>query len=201
MRYAISDIHGCLRTFDKLLETVGFSFEDELYLLGDYVDKGPDSKGVLNRIIELISKGYKVTALMGNHELSSIIPEDTDENYTEEHILFMKSLPFYVELEDCFLVHAGFHSRNPFQYDMHMVYTRQFKYNPLLFKSKKVIHGHTVVSLDTIVASLDKQVIDIDNGCSMGMKNDYDYGSLVCLNLDTMEITSIRNCEYEARIE
>lgn len=49
-RYAISDIHGCAKTFKNLLRRISFSKEDVLYLLGDYIDRGPDSKGVIDHI-------------------------------------------------------------------------------------------------------------------------------------------------------
>ena len=49
-KYAISDIHGCLKTFKALLTKLDFSKQDELYLLGDYIDRGPDSKGVIDYI-------------------------------------------------------------------------------------------------------------------------------------------------------
>jgi len=49
-KFAISDIHGCAKTFKALLKKINFSKEDELYLLGDYIDRGPDSKGVIDYI-------------------------------------------------------------------------------------------------------------------------------------------------------
>ena len=50
---AISDIHGELELFDSLLEKLNYDAdEDQLILLGDYVDRGRDSKGVLNRVSE-----------------------------------------------------------------------------------------------------------------------------------------------------
>jgi serine/threonine protein phosphatase 1 len=67
-KYAISDIHGCTATFVALLERIGLTHADELYLLGDYIDRGPNSKGVLDRIARLIEEGYQVSCLMGNHE-------------------------------------------------------------------------------------------------------------------------------------
>ena len=42
-KYAISDIHGCLKSFQALLEKIDLKKEDELFLLGDYIDRGPDS--------------------------------------------------------------------------------------------------------------------------------------------------------------
>lgn len=67
-RYAISDIHGCLRTFKKALRIIEFSKDDTLILLGDYIDRGIDSKGVIQYIIDLIADGYRVIPLRGNHE-------------------------------------------------------------------------------------------------------------------------------------
>ena len=68
MKYVISDIHGCIRTFEALLKMLHFSISDELYLLGDYIDRGPDSKSVLDLILSMRNKGYKIAALRGNHE-------------------------------------------------------------------------------------------------------------------------------------
>lgn len=67
-RYAISDIHGCLTTFTTLLHTLKLTKEDELYLLGDLIDRGPNSKGVMDHVMQMMEDGYKVTVLMGNHE-------------------------------------------------------------------------------------------------------------------------------------
>ena len=64
---AIGDIHGHLRQFEALLEAAALTGEDHLVLLGDAVDRGPDSAGVLRRIIQLRKK-RRVTALRGNHE-------------------------------------------------------------------------------------------------------------------------------------
>jgi serine/threonine protein phosphatase 1 len=68
-RFAISDIHGCLKTFKKLVEEkIVLEKRDKLYLLGDYIDRGKDSKGVLDYIMDMTDEGYDVQALMGNHE-------------------------------------------------------------------------------------------------------------------------------------
>jgi serine/threonine protein phosphatase 1 len=48
MRYAISDIHGCPKTLAALIGEIGLEKKDELFLLGDYIDRGPDSQGVIN---------------------------------------------------------------------------------------------------------------------------------------------------------
>ena len=67
--YAMSDIHGCLPEFDDALSLVDLSDGNKLILLGDYVH-GPDSYGVLKRVMELQRKygPEKIVALLGNHE-------------------------------------------------------------------------------------------------------------------------------------
>lgn len=64
---AIGDIHGCSRALDALLAAVKPQPEDLIVTLGDYVDRGSDSRGVLDRLIALHATG-RLVALRGNHE-------------------------------------------------------------------------------------------------------------------------------------
>ena len=68
IRFAISDIHGCRRTLEALLDQIAFSTEDELFLLGDYIDRGPSSKEVLDYLMYLQREDYNMRLLLGNHE-------------------------------------------------------------------------------------------------------------------------------------
>jgi serine/threonine protein phosphatase 1 len=68
-RWVIPDIHGCVNTVTSLVnELIRPMRSDEIYFLGDYVDRGPDSKGVIDFIRTMQKSGYNVTALKGNHE-------------------------------------------------------------------------------------------------------------------------------------
>lgn len=68
-RWVIPDIHGCITTLKQLIETcIVPTKEDELYFLGDYIDRGPDGRGVIDYIMSMQSQGYNIGYLVGNHE-------------------------------------------------------------------------------------------------------------------------------------
>ena len=68
--YLISDIHGHLKLFKDMLEKIEFDYKtDELYLLGDYVDWGPDSIETILFVMELDKKYDNIHVLIGNHDL------------------------------------------------------------------------------------------------------------------------------------
>jgi serine/threonine protein phosphatase 1 len=65
---AIGDVHGASTSLDALLAAVRPTPDDLLVFLGDYVDRGPDSRGVLDRLIAL-GQSHRCVFLRGNHEL------------------------------------------------------------------------------------------------------------------------------------
>ena len=64
---AIGDIHGCLGPFDAILNAISPGASDTVVTVGDYIDRGPDSKGVIERLLEL-RRVTQLVPLMGNHE-------------------------------------------------------------------------------------------------------------------------------------
>ena len=67
-RYACSDIHGQYSLFLQALEGIGFSEKDHMYIIGDAIDRGPDSIGLLRNLM----KRENITLLLGNHEYMMI---------------------------------------------------------------------------------------------------------------------------------
>ena len=77
---SIGDIHGCLTALDTLLGFVRPMAADQLVFLGDYIDRGPDSKGVLDRLIDL-RRTFDLVCLRGNHELMMLAAATNWDGY------------------------------------------------------------------------------------------------------------------------
>jgi serine/threonine protein phosphatase 1 len=72
---AIGDIHGCLGPLDALLAMVRPQPDDVLVTLGDYTDRGPDSRGVIDRLLEWQGR-CRLVALRGNHDVMMLSARD-----------------------------------------------------------------------------------------------------------------------------
>jgi serine/threonine protein phosphatase 1 len=87
--WVIPDIHGCLITLRYVIEKeIRLQQNDQLFILGDFVDRGPDSKGVIDYIMNLEAQGYMVTTIRGNHEdymLKAII-EDQNPGFLDRFL-------------------------------------------------------------------------------------------------------------------
>ncbi|MEM7367387.1 MAG: metallophosphoesterase family protein [Bacteroidota bacterium] len=199
-KIAISDIHGCAITFKALVEDrLQLTKTDELFLLGDYVDRGPNSKGVFDYIFQLQNDGYTVRCLRGNHEnmmldARSGSPADFDHwrdnggdstlasfgilfdlnKIPEKYWQFCETLPYYFELDQHLLVHAGFnflHPRGPLKDEDSMVWIRNW-YEDLdreWLGNRIIIHGHTPRNRRQIEAwpmtQSEIPILNIDCGC------------------------------------
>ena len=211
-RYVISDIHGCYNTFKRLVEEViGLTKSDWLFLLGDYIDRGQSSKAVLDYILDLQESGYSLFPLRGNHEddlldyakgelrfllwhLNKHTFPDILENdqIIDRYSIFLNSLPYYYELDDYYLVHAGFNfkSDSPFEDKKAMLWTRYFNPPKERLNGKRIIHGHDPVYMEVILEHIEKGYpsIPLDNGAVYAGKHKiYDtshMGRLCAYNMD-----------------
>ena len=68
--FTIGDIHGCSKPLAELLEKIAplLTKDDTIIFIGDYIDRGPDSKGVIDIVLRLKSEHSRVITLLGNHE-------------------------------------------------------------------------------------------------------------------------------------
>jgi serine/threonine protein phosphatase 1 len=128
---AIGDIHGCSRALSALLSAIDPQRGDTIVTLGDYVDRGPDTPGVLDQLIEL-QRDCKLVAILGNHDqmLLQVIRGELDcelwsgcgggatlDSYgyagnfnviPATHIEFLEKCIDYYQTETHFFVHASY---------------------------------------------------------------------------------------------
>jgi serine/threonine protein phosphatase 1 len=203
--YIIGDIHGCLEMLKRLMDKIGWQPEsDRLIFLGDYIDRGKDSRGVVEFILQLLETSGNIRCLKGNHEslfldyLDGVDSqtflmnggENTLASYAQnslngislKHMSFYRSLETMVELDDYYVVHAGFRPGVDVseQSEEDFLWIRE----PFLFSDydfgKKVIFGHSPFYEPLIMDNK----IGIDTGAVFGNK-------LTCLELPDMRFHSV----------
>lgn len=178
----ISDIHGELGKLENVLSKVDIKSDDIFIFMGDYIDRGPDSKGVINRIIKL-SESNECVYLMGSHEYAYLHRNDKYYNYLfwtyggketvksygnvenieKVHGWFFSNLKFYHMTDKYLFVHAGINPEISLenQSEVDLVYIRgRFIYSKHNLP-QKIIFGHT--DFEQPYISDDK--IGIDTGC------------------------------------
>jgi predicted phosphodiesterase len=131
---AIGDIHGCHQEFAELLGLLELTKDDRLILLGDLVNRGPDSCKVID-----LARAHNALCLLGNHELrlleyrrtkdESLIKEtdlDTHTKLRPEDWAYLEAMPLTHELPDLNMVfvHGGFLPGEPWQKQPAHIVTR-----------------------------------------------------------------------------
>ncbi|MFT7588835.1 MAG: serine/threonine protein phosphatase 1 [Limisphaerales bacterium] len=153
--YAIGDVHGCLKTLDKLINALALTSSDKLILLGDYIDRGPDSKGVLDLVRKLSNESDSCIALKGNHEamMHRAVVDPTGFYYPswmvnggektmasfgaevlseldpyKDYITYIDELPLFYKSENFIFAHAGLNLENddPFSDEKAILWIRDW---------------------------------------------------------------------------
>jgi len=168
MILAIGDIHGCRVALETMIDFVELTPDDTVVTLGDYVDRGPDSKGVVDFLLEF-RKTHNLVHLKGNHELQMedsltgkrgydfwlqgiVGGQETLDSYggvfediSEEHWEFLQSASGLHEEDTHFFVHAGCEANVPLseQKDS-VVHWKRFHLAEAHCSGKVMVCGHSI---------------------------------------------------------
>lgn len=214
--FAIGDIHGCSTELAALLKKIQVREGDTVVFLGDYIDRGPDSRGVIEIIIEL-ARRVNVVALKGNHEamfldflespesagaglfilnggsqtLASYAGPGKTFEIPETHIKFFYDLKLFYETDTHFFVHAGVPLKALSQIstvidEQTMLWSRQPFLSTTFTWEKMVVHGHTPVNEPEIKGNR----INLDTGCVYN-------GRLSALELPANKVHSVPRVSKE----
>ncbi|NDJ18277.1 metallophosphoesterase [Myxacorys almedinensis] len=166
-RIVIGDIHGHYEGLMSLLDAIAPDADDQVYCLGDLIDRGPQSA----QVVEFV-KNSPYQSLMGNHEYllldafpngqvftpalqawlqsggRSTIASYSDTSLLQEHIEWIRTLPTHLDLGDIWLVHAGVHPDLPLCHQSHQEFCWiRDEFHAIAqpyFHNKLIITGHTI---------------------------------------------------------
>lgn len=214
----IGDIHGCLEEFEELLKTIQYLPNvDRLIVVGDLIDRGPDSVGVVRKCREL---NLEVT--MGNHEAKFLKWWRGNKHYdpqphyallNDDDVNYISKMPTYIVLkEDLWVVHAGVKPGLPIEKQkkddlMYLRYTDRDRNFISMHKIGKdlapeamfwtqfgsfrinIIYGHNVHSMENI------HIDNFDDGTSCyGIDTGACFGGkLTAMIVETGEIVQVQS--------
>jgi serine/threonine protein phosphatase 1 len=200
---AIADIHGCSHAFASLLRAIDPQPDDRIITLGDYVNRGMDSKGVLDMLIDL-PKRCRLIPILGNHDEMMLKAKtsrsafrhflefggiETLDSYgdsgqislvPDEHFHFLESCVPYFETETHFFTHGNYDPNLPVdqQDDRTLRWLSLRDSVPRQHVSGKIaVVGHTpqpeVLNLGHLIC--------LDTGCAYG-------GKLTAIDVESGEV-------------
>jgi serine/threonine protein phosphatase 1 len=189
---AIGDIHGCSDVLVSLLEVISPQSDDTIICLGDYVDRGIDSKGVLDMLIELKQR-CRLIPILGNHDEMMLKSKNSRSAFRawmefggittldsygdsgqiglvpDEHFEFLDSCVPIFEIETHFFVHANYAPEKPLdqqtEYSLRWLSLRDSIPGPHM-SGKIAVLGHTPQSEVLVLG----QLICLDTGCGCNGK-------------------------------
>jgi serine/threonine protein phosphatase 1 len=218
-RFAIGDVHGCLLTLQTLLEDrLRVSPDDEVFLLGDLLNRGPHSAATLDYLMDQRAEGYRWHCLRGNHEQDFLMAYDRGPDFLHPYLAyshsldlltdrlhdyldFCESLPLFLYSPGFVMVHAGLDLTQAAPLSDRDTLLGGFVDlgEHERFQGRRILHGHEVRRLSAIRAGATDRaaVIGLDNGCVFARpRENFDHqGNLCALNLDTFELSVQPNVE------
>ncbi|API51118.1 serine/threonine protein phosphatase [Rhizobium leguminosarum] len=191
MRYtfAIGDIHGCIDPLRRMIDRIeAYAPEGTVVFLGDYIDRGPDSKSVLDRIIAGPSEPWRWICLKGNHEDMMVAAYaggqsravwlgngglETEISYggrvLPQHLQWAADRPLMHVDRHRIFVHAGVDPK--FSLDRQsqddLLWMRFVAGEPGEYWGKHLVHGHTPSMSNPMTTG---NRTNIDSGCVFGGK-------------------------------
>jgi len=207
--FAVGDIHGCFNKLVSLMEIIDIDLKkDTLLFIGDYIDRGPDSKEVVDYLIDLGRRESRVVFLRGNHEFmldnylsrtdmlsfmynggqATLDSYARSINPSASNLIPTAHLDFFSNLRPCYetdnyiFVHGGLKPNISFeqQNEWDMLWIRDEFISSDFDFGKRVIFGHTPFREPLVL----ENKIGIDTGAVYGNK-------LTCVELPAVRFVSV----------
>lgn len=218
---AVGDIHGCLFSLQHLVEQLELQRDDQLVFLGDYIDRGPRSREVIDFLLEL-QQHFSCFFIKGNHEVMYLeYLENRDPvtwfynggqatllsyasynglDFPEEHLEFLRNSRFYIETEHYFFTHGGLDPELSIRDNLRYYKPEEFCWQRIhmrtsFLESKNCPWEKTLVCAHTPIPKplLLERLIAIDTGCVY--RDNPMLGRLTAVILPSREILQTENLD------
>lgn len=216
-RFVIGDVHGCVDELERLLDGLAPTADDTVCFLGDYVDRGPDPRGVVERLIRLQGEGPQCVFLKGNHEdmflaflghpgrhgdaflwnggnatlasygCDGLAGAEVAARLPESHAAFLGSLRTHAFLGAFLCVHAGVRPTRPL--------AAQAEEDLLWIREEFISQPHPY-PYTVLFGHTPQRDVLVDLPFKIGLDTGLVYGNrLSCLELDAQRVWQVRNGE------
>jgi len=216
-RFVIGDVHGCVDELERLLDGLAPGAEDTVCFLGDYVDRGPDPRAVVERLIRLQGEGPQCVFLKGNHEdmflafmgrpgrhgdaflwnggnatlasygCDGMGGAEVAARLPESHAAFLAGLRTHAFLGDFLCVHAGVRPSRPL--------AAQSEEDLLWIREEFIKQPHPY-PYTVLFGHTPQRDVLVDLPFKIGLDTGLVYGNrLSCLELDAQRVWQVRNGE------
>jgi serine/threonine protein phosphatase 1 len=212
-RFVVGDVHGCLEELERLLEHLAPGAGDTVCFLGDYVDRGPNPRGVIDRLLRLRREGPQCLFLKGNHEdmflafmgqpgrhgdaflwnggdstlasygCQGLSGAAVAERLPVEHREFLAGLRTHAYIDTFLCVHAGVRPTRPL--------AAQSEEDLLWIREDFIAHAHPF-PYTVLFGHTPHREVFIDLPFKVGLDTGLVYGNrLSCLEIDTRRLWQI----------
>ncbi|BDS12662.1 metallophosphoesterase family protein [Aureispira anguillae] len=216
-QFVIGDVHGCFLTLSALIQQINLQQEDQLIFLGDVINKGNDSRKVLDYLMQLELE-YELYCIKGNHEHNLLTAYSCGMDFFEDflhayhaddlmdgdlyaYLDFCAKMAYYIETPTHIFSHLGFSPSIPYPISDTRAYfhNQNIEISTTAIQSKKQVHGHLTVALKTIQEAVngEQTIINIDGGCCY--KKIEGLGHLCALEITHNTLYVQKNLEKEIR--
>jgi serine/threonine protein phosphatase 1 len=216
-RFVVGDVHGCRDEVDRLLDHLAPTSADTICFLGDYVDRGPDPRGVIERLLRLRREGPECVYLKGNHEdmllafmgepgrhaeaflwnggdatlasygCNGLSGPELAKRLPAAHHTFLHELRTHAYFDDFLCVHAGVRPTRPL--------AAQSEEDLLWIREEFIAHTHPF-PFTVLFGHTPHRDVLVDLPYKVGLDTGLVYGNrLSCLELDTQIVWQIRRGE------
>jgi serine/threonine protein phosphatase 1 len=220
--FVVGDLHGCADELEVLLQEISPGDSDTVIFLGDYIDRGPSPRDVVDRVLRLQREGPACVFLKGNHEdmflaflgrggrygeaflynggdatlrsygLEGRTGDDAARRLPDEHLQFFSSLQLRAEHDGFLCVHAGVSPARGLG--------EQREEDLLWIREDFISHPHPF-PFTVVYGHTPRREVHLDLPYKIGLDTGLVYGNkLSCLELGERRLFQIRRAQRDVEV-